>query len=302
MISYICDRERAIVWGTEGGLPSMPQGLWLQRAGSDKRDWLGSMFSDVPIGSGDVFSRPTAGGGGLGDPLERDPEAVMRDVEDDYVSIERAKRDYGVVLDIMDADLAQYSIDLEGDAGRARPDCRSAQGLAERRPGAGGEALPGGRAQSARPGAPLRRDRRLGQWGAAAQDHRAVSRDDAEALRLPLERRPGLAGDVVMGDETTTIASASHRQTRYSPAPQLTSAKALPLPPPPGAATMPARPLVVGICRGQHDPTPVVLEDELCYLERVVDEAQLQVLEVEGRELSVTYGELVPEETAQGVM
>ncbi len=35
-----------------------------------------------------------------------------------------------------------------------------------------------------------------------------------------------------MGEETTTIASASHRQTRYSPAPQLTSAKALPLPPP----------------------------------------------------------------------
>ena len=121
MISYICDRERAIVWGTEGGLPSMPQGLWLQRAGSDKRDWLGSMFSDVPIGSGDVFSRPTAGGGGLGDPLERDPEAVMRDVEDDYVSIGRAKRDYGVVLEIVDADLAQYSIDLEATrAERAR--------------------------------------------------------------------------------------------------------------------------------------------------------------------------------------
>ena len=121
VISYICDRERAIVWGTEGGLPSMPQGLWLQRAGSDKRDWLGSMFSDVPIGSGDVFSRPTAGGGGLGDPLERDPEAVMRDVEDDYVSIGRAKRDYGVVLDIVDADLAQYSIDLEATrAERAR--------------------------------------------------------------------------------------------------------------------------------------------------------------------------------------
>ena len=121
VISYICDRERAIVWGTEGGLPSMPQGLWLQRAGSDKRDWLGSMFSDVPIGSGDVFSRPTAGGGGLGDPLERDPEAVMRDVEDDYVSIGRAKRDYGVVLEIVDADLAQYSIDLEATrAERAR--------------------------------------------------------------------------------------------------------------------------------------------------------------------------------------
>ena len=30
VISYICDRERAIVWGIEGGLPSMPHGLSLQ--------------------------------------------------------------------------------------------------------------------------------------------------------------------------------------------------------------------------------------------------------------------------------
>ena len=38
------------------------------------------------------------GGGGWGDPLERDPEAVRADVLDQYVSIGAAKRDYGVVL------------------------------------------------------------------------------------------------------------------------------------------------------------------------------------------------------------
>ena len=53
------------------------------------------------------------GGGGLGDPLERDPEAVMRDVEDDYVSIKRAKLDYGVVLKVIDKDLAHYEVDTE---------------------------------------------------------------------------------------------------------------------------------------------------------------------------------------------
>lgn len=45
-----------------------------------------------------VFARKQ-GGGGWGDPLKRDPAAVLRDVLDDYVSIERARADYGVVID-----------------------------------------------------------------------------------------------------------------------------------------------------------------------------------------------------------
>ncbi len=111
VISYICDRERAVVWGIKGGLPSMPHGLWIERKETGEREWLGSIFSDVPINSGDIFSRPTAGGGGLGDPLERDPAEVVRDVEDDYVSIERARKDYGVVLKVIDIDLAEYEVD-----------------------------------------------------------------------------------------------------------------------------------------------------------------------------------------------
>jgi len=45
-----------------------------------------------------VFARKQ-GGGGWGDPLEREPDAVLRDVLDEYVSIERAQLDYGVVID-----------------------------------------------------------------------------------------------------------------------------------------------------------------------------------------------------------
>lgn len=111
VISYICDRERAVVWGINGGLPSMPHGLSLHRAGVAADEWLGSVFSDVPLGSGDIFTRPTAGGGGYGDPLERDPEKVREDVADDYVSLERARKDYGVVLCVVDADLAEYEVD-----------------------------------------------------------------------------------------------------------------------------------------------------------------------------------------------
>ena len=38
------------------------------------------------------------GGGGWGDPLDRDPQAVLDDVLDEYVSVAGAERDYGVVL------------------------------------------------------------------------------------------------------------------------------------------------------------------------------------------------------------
>lgn len=111
VMSYICDRERAVVWGVEGGLPSMPHGLTIKRAGEEKETWLGSVFSDYPVYSGDQFARPTAGGGGFGDPLERDPQKVLVDVIDDYVSIRRAALDYGVVIKEVDADLCEYEID-----------------------------------------------------------------------------------------------------------------------------------------------------------------------------------------------
>jgi N-methylhydantoinase B len=45
------------------------------------------------------------GGGGWGDPLERDPQAVLDDVLDEYVSVEGAERDYGVVFTGTLADL-----------------------------------------------------------------------------------------------------------------------------------------------------------------------------------------------------
>ncbi|GAK69886.1 hydantoinase B/oxoprolinase family protein [Agrobacterium rubi] len=124
VMSYICDRERAVVWGVEGGLPSMPHGLTIRRAGADADTWLGSVFSDYPVFTGDEFARPTAGGGGFGDPLERDPAHVMEDVIDDYVSIERAKLDYGVVIRAIDADLCEYEIDVAATQA-ARADIRA---------------------------------------------------------------------------------------------------------------------------------------------------------------------------------
>ncbi len=48
---------------------------------------------------GRILFGQKGGGGGWGDPLERDPALVLRDVLDEYVSLEGARRDYGVVID-----------------------------------------------------------------------------------------------------------------------------------------------------------------------------------------------------------
>ena len=112
VMSYCCDRARSVTWGINGGLPSVPHGVWLNR-GSDDERFLGANFSGVAVEEGDEFERPSAGGGGLGDPLERDVDEVLEDVIDGYVTVARAATDYGVVVEEVDADLAEYRVDAD---------------------------------------------------------------------------------------------------------------------------------------------------------------------------------------------
>jgi N-methylhydantoinase B len=48
--------------------------------------------------SGEVLRHELAGGGGWGDPLERDPESVLWDVRNELVSVKSARDDYGVIV------------------------------------------------------------------------------------------------------------------------------------------------------------------------------------------------------------
>lgn len=118
VVSYCCDRERSVTWGLWGGLPSNPHGVWVN-SGLENERYLGSLFSGVTLEQGDIVTRPSAGGGGLGDPLKRQLDAVLEDVVEGYVSIERAKKDYGVVVREIDSDLAQYEVD-EAETLKAR--------------------------------------------------------------------------------------------------------------------------------------------------------------------------------------
>ena len=55
--------------------------------------------ADYVQAPGEIMYAQSEGGGGWGDPLERDTSAVLQDVLDEYVSIEGAARDYGVVIE-----------------------------------------------------------------------------------------------------------------------------------------------------------------------------------------------------------
>ncbi len=123
VMSYCCDRSRSITWGVSGGLPSTPQGLWLNQD-SDHEHYLGAVFSNVELIPGDTFSRPSAGGGGFGDPLKRKPRSVLEDVIDDYVTSERALKDYGVVVKLGSSASQDWTLDADGTQ-RARHFIRS---------------------------------------------------------------------------------------------------------------------------------------------------------------------------------
>ncbi|MFH1438098.1 MAG: hydantoinase B/oxoprolinase family protein [Pseudomonadota bacterium] len=86
-----------------GRLRYPPEGL---AGGKDGRKALfevngrtGNPYGLTQLEPGDVVTMDAAGGGGYGDPLERDPGRVEEDVADGYVTVERAKKDYGVVLE-----------------------------------------------------------------------------------------------------------------------------------------------------------------------------------------------------------
>ena len=54
---------------------------------------LGVYFANVPVENGQSFMKTGQGGGGLGGPLEREPKLVLEDMIDDWVSLERARKD-----------------------------------------------------------------------------------------------------------------------------------------------------------------------------------------------------------------
>ena len=97
-ITYQDDRAMTYPYGVAGGKPGAPSKKTLVRAGGEEVE-MPSKVSGVPVYEGDLLLFETAGAGGVGDPLSRDPEAVAKDVRWNLVSREAAREKYGVALD-----------------------------------------------------------------------------------------------------------------------------------------------------------------------------------------------------------
>jgi len=96
-ISIHDDRWLTYPWGANGGEPGARSRKLLQRANGTE-ELLPSKIDHVKVEAGDLLIADTWGGGGWGDPLERDAKLVAFDVVAGLVTVEGAKR-YGVIVD-----------------------------------------------------------------------------------------------------------------------------------------------------------------------------------------------------------
>ena len=92
--------ERTICapWGLHGGQDALANRISIQRNNGSVEKFPTGKIKPTEIDAGDSFLIETAGGGGFWNPLERDPERVLDDVRAGYVSVEAARRDYGVAI------------------------------------------------------------------------------------------------------------------------------------------------------------------------------------------------------------
>lgn len=96
-ISIHDDRHLTQPWGILGGRPGACSEKWLVRKDGSRQP-LPSKTDNVRVYGGDRVIFRTAGGGGWGDPLERDPLRTRNDVARKLMSETKAREEYGVVL------------------------------------------------------------------------------------------------------------------------------------------------------------------------------------------------------------
>ena len=89
------DRIRFPGWGVFGGRPAAPFRIILNKGRPDEKEL--SRLDRLDLNAGDMVTIMMPGGSGYGDPFERDPEAVMRDLRLGFVTRAGAERDFGVV-------------------------------------------------------------------------------------------------------------------------------------------------------------------------------------------------------------
>lgn len=96
MLNAQVDRMHCKPWGLEGGLDAAGNAVVLRKDGAWREDFPNAKLLTARIKKGDAFAVRSGGGGGFGHPFDRPAERVAWDVRQGYVSVESARRDYGV--------------------------------------------------------------------------------------------------------------------------------------------------------------------------------------------------------------
>jgi N-methylhydantoinase B len=116
----VADRSILSCWGLKGGRAGKPFRVTVDPGGPRERP-LEGLVDDEPIPAGTLVRIDTTGGGGWGDPLEREVELVALDVEQGKVSIASAHDDYGVAF-------SEGCVDFQATA-RLRDELRQSRGF-----------------------------------------------------------------------------------------------------------------------------------------------------------------------------
>jgi N-methylhydantoinase B len=95
--TILADRDRWGPSGLFGGKAAPPARYILDPDGAATRV---SSKTTLALKAGEIISVQSCGGGGYGPPTDRDPEAVLKDVMDARITPERARDEYGVVVDL----------------------------------------------------------------------------------------------------------------------------------------------------------------------------------------------------------
>jgi len=93
------DRVKCKPWGLNGGMSGFGNGVALHRFGkTDEQHFANGKALNQVLQAGDAYILRSGGGGGYGSPLERNLEALERDVRCGYVTKEAAEKSYGAVF------------------------------------------------------------------------------------------------------------------------------------------------------------------------------------------------------------
>jgi N-methylhydantoinase B len=82
-------------WGMAGGRDG-GHGYVVVRPGTERQQTTGMVYEQME--AGDALINNSGGGGGWGEPLDRNPARVLEDVRNEYVSLDQARSEYGVVI------------------------------------------------------------------------------------------------------------------------------------------------------------------------------------------------------------